>query len=95
MNISELISDESRKLHERYMAFGRRMAQKKKGKHRPITYEIEIVTKHGAKVYLEVSAWLIYKHHKPIAIQGIARDITQRKLEEIRLKNRNNFCSIW
>ncbi len=91
MNISELISDESRKLHERYMAFGRRMAQKKKGKHRPITYEIEIVTKHGAKVYLEVSAWLIYKHHKPIAIQGIARDITQRKLEEIRLKESQQF----
>lgn len=91
MNVDQIISEESRQQHERYLAFGRRMAQQKKGKHKPLTYETEIVTKHGAKVYLEVSTWLIYKDHEAVAIQGIARDITARKLEEMAVKESQQF----
>ncbi len=91
MNVNQLIAEESRKQHERYLAFGRRMAQQKKGKHKPLTYEAEIVTKHGARVHLEVSAWLVYKEHEAVAIQGIARDITSRKLEEINLRQTQRY----
>jgi PAS domain S-box-containing protein len=91
MNVNQLIADESRKQHERYLAFGRRMAQQKRGKHKPITYEAEIVTKHGARVHLEVSAWLVYKDHEAVAIQGIARDITSRKLEEIAMRESRRY----
>lgn len=52
-----------------------------------------IITKHGARVYLEVSAWLVYKEHEAVAIQGIARDITQRKLEEMALRESNRFLA--
>jgi PAS domain S-box-containing protein len=91
MNIEQLVSEESKKLHHRYTAFGKRMAQQKRGKHKPITYEIEILTKHGPKAYLEVSAWLIYKNHEAVAIQGIARDITARKLEETAIRESQQF----
>ncbi len=93
MNVNQLIAEECRPQHEKYLAFGRRMAQQKKGKHKPLTYETEIITKHGARVYLEVSAWLVYKEHEAVAIQGIARDITQRKLEEMALRESNRFLA--
>lgn len=35
MNVNQLIAEECRPQHERYLAFGRRMAQQKKGKHKP------------------------------------------------------------
>jgi len=86
MNISELIAEDSKNTHYRYKELGRRMAQQKKGKHRPISYEVEIETKHGDRGFLEVSTWLIYRNLEPIAIQGIARDITARKLEETSIR---------
>lgn len=91
MNVEQIIAEESKKQHERYLAFGRRMAQQKKGKHKPLTYETEIVTKHGARVILEVSAWLIYKDHEAVAIQGIARDITSRKMEEMAIRESHQY----
>ena len=93
MNVNQIIAEESRKQHERYLAFGRRMAQQKKGKHKPLTYETEIVTKHGARIHLEVSTWLIYKDHEAVAIQGIARDITSRKLEELTIRESQQYMA--
>lgn len=43
------------------------------------TYEVEIVTKSGRRVPVEVNSRLIYKDNVPIAVQGIVRDITKRK----------------
>lgn len=91
MNVDQIIAEESKQQHERYLAFGRRMAQQKKGKHKPLTYETEIVTKNGARVFLEVSTWLIYKEHEAVAIQGIARDITSRKMEELTIRETHQF----
>jgi len=45
-------------------------------------YPIDIVTRDGRKVPLEVSSRLIMKNGKPAGIQGIARDFTERKLFE-------------
>ncbi len=87
MNIADLVARESKSVHNRYMEYGRRMAQQKKGKHKPISYEIEIFTKHGSKVFVEVTSWLVYKNHEPIAVQGIAHDITTRKMEELALRD--------
>jgi PAS domain S-box-containing protein len=43
------------------------------------TYEIEIIRKDGTPVPLEVSTWLLRRDGNPVGIQGIARDITQRR----------------
>jgi PAS domain S-box-containing protein len=42
-------------------------------------YEIEILAKDGRKITLEVSSRLIYQDGEPVGVQGIARDITDRK----------------
>ena len=61
------------------------MAEKIAGK-KTNTYELEIIAKDGHRVSLEVSSRLILKDGKPIGIQGIGRDITDRKKVEKALK---------
>lgn len=43
------------------------------------TYEIELIRKDRSRVPLEVSSRLIYEKGKPVGVQGVARDITDRK----------------
>jgi PAS domain-containing protein len=50
------------------------------------TYEVEVIPKDTPRVPLEVSTRLIYRDGKPIGIQGIGRDITERKQAEEALK---------
>ncbi len=45
-------------------------------------YELEIITRDGAHVQLEVNTRLVYRDGKAVGVQGIARDITDRKLAE-------------
>lgn len=82
MNVLDLVAEDYRDLVIGYLEFGRAIAEKKKGKNKPATYEVEIVSKYGERILLEISTWLVYKMGEPIGIQGIARDITARKAEE-------------
>jgi PAS domain S-box-containing protein len=50
------------------------------------TYEVELITKAKRHVPIEVSTRLIYRDGEPVGIQGIGRDITERKLAEEALK---------
>jgi PAS domain S-box-containing protein len=43
------------------------------------TYEIELIKKDRSRVPVEVSSRLIYEKGRPVGIQGVARDITDRK----------------
>ncbi|MBC7074753.1 MAG: PAS domain S-box protein [Syntrophomonadaceae bacterium] len=79
MNIQELAAGEYLK-----MLRGFQYQKIPRGEH--VTYELGIMNKYGKRVYLEVVIWPIYKVGKPLMIQGIARDITKRKQEEINLK---------
>lgn len=57
-----------------------RMLQKKlKSKINQTVYELNCLAKNGSKVTLEVNSRLIFKNDKPVGVQGIARNITQRK----------------
>jgi len=43
------------------------------------TYEIDLITKDRRRVPVEVSSRLIYENGKPVGVQGVARDMTERK----------------
>jgi diguanylate cyclase (GGDEF)-like protein len=51
------------------------------------TYEFEVVASDGRQVPVEVSSRLIFEKHVPVGVQGIARDISERKRAEEVLRN--------
>lgn len=59
-------------------------------------YEIEVIAKDGSRVAVEINTRAIYENGVPVGIQGIARDITERKrtvdaLREAERKYRSIF----
>lgn len=51
------------------------------------TYEAEIVHKSGRRIPVEVSSRMIYRDGKEVGVQGIARDIGDRKRAQEALQN--------
>ena len=49
-------------------------------------YELPIVSKFGNRRFLEVSTRILYRRGQPVALQGIGRDITDRKQAQDRLE---------
>jgi PAS domain S-box-containing protein len=52
----------------------------------PTIYEVEVFGRDGRRVPVEVSSRLIVRGGRPVGVQGIARDITERKRAEEALK---------
>lgn len=76
MNVSQLVGSE----YEQVM--GTMVARQLAGEPPP-TYEVTAITKSGDRLALEVSTHLVFSKGRPVAVQGIARDITERRrLEE-------------
>jgi PAS domain S-box-containing protein len=50
------------------------------------TYEIDLVRKDRSRVPVEVSSRLIYENGKPVGIQGVARDISDRRRAQDALR---------
>ncbi len=67
--------------------------------HQHGTSTYQVLKRDGGLVYLETKGALIYKEGRPFAIQGVARDITERMnaeeaLRESSLKYRNIFENV-
>jgi len=58
------------------------------------TCELEITTRDHQRVMLEVSPRLVWQKRKPVAVQGIARDITGRKKLEDQLRQAQKIEAI-
>lgn len=78
-NFKEFVAPE----HVRYVrdSFWRKLAQKGQ-----TTYEVDVIAKDGRRVPIEVSSRAIYENGVLVGIQGMARDITERKLAQDALQ---------
>lgn len=79
MNVGQVVAPE-------YLEHARRMIATKVTGDGPTAYELEIVAKGGNRVSLELSTRIIHIDERPVGIQGIGRDITERKRTEEALK---------
>ncbi len=50
------------------------------------SYEAEVIRKDGRRISIEVNSHLIFENGVAVAVQGTARDITERKAAEEKLK---------
>ena len=75
MNIADILAPD-------YVAVARQMLARKANDHTPTVYTLEILTKTNRRVRLEVSTRLILQDGKPVGVQGVARDLTERRRSE-------------
>jgi len=88
MKFSQLAAPESRQA-------ARRMIERQISEEVPITRELEFIAKDGILVSMEVINRLIFREGKPFGIQGIARDIRERKKSEAALQDANKKLEAW
>lgn len=80
MNITQVVAPHS-------LTAARRMTAKKIAEDISTTYEIDILSKDGRIVPLELSTRLIYEKGKPAGVQGIGRDVTERRRQDEAIKS--------
>jgi len=62
------------------------MAKKLRGESMSTFYEIDMLAKDGRRIPLELSTRLIYRDGKPVGVQGLGRDVSERKTSEARYR---------
>jgi PAS domain S-box-containing protein len=72
MNIGQVVVPE-------HLERARGMIARKQSDEVSTIYELDIISKGGRRVPLEVSSRLIYEGGRPVGVQGIGRDVTERK----------------
>jgi diguanylate cyclase (GGDEF)-like protein/PAS domain S-box-containing protein len=72
-----------------YQEIARRMLERQLAEGAPVTQEIDIIAKDSSRLTCEINSRLIFHEGKAIGIQGIARDITDRKRAEKALQKAN------
>jgi len=81
MNIFQVVAHEYHELIEEHLAVDAAELSDRANR----TFEIEIVGPDQRRLPIEVSTRLIHENGQPVGVQGIARDITERKrIEEVR-----------
>lgn len=75
LNISQVVVPEQ-------LEHAREMITRKTVDEMPTVYELEIMAKDGHRVALELSTRIIYRDGRAVGVQGIGRDITERRRAE-------------
>ena len=84
MNVADVIAPE-------YLNLAREMIAHKASQKVSTVYEIEIISKQGRRIRLEVSTRVMFREGRPVGVQGIARDLTERKHSEEALRESQAF----
>ncbi len=79
MNIAQVIAPE-------HLELAKRMTERKSHNKTPTVYELDIITKDGRRLTLEINTRISLNKGQPLAVEGIARNITERKLTEQALR---------
>ncbi|MEJ7701867.1 MAG: PAS domain S-box protein [Pyrinomonadaceae bacterium] len=79
MNIAQVIAPE-------HLELAKRMTERKSHDPAPTVYELDIITKDGRRLTLEINTRISLNKGQPLAVEGIARNITERKLTEQALR---------
>jgi two-component system, cell cycle sensor histidine kinase and response regulator CckA len=79
MNLAQTVAPD-------YMEKAQRMIARKLGGEKVTVYDLEILAKDGRRVAVEVNTRLVYRDGVAVGVQGIARDITERKHAEAALR---------
>lgn len=87
MNMAEVVAPE-------FLVASKEMLAAKLAGRDVTAYEVEIIAKDGSRVALEVNTRLVFANGQPIAVQGIARDITERKLLEEKYRHSQKMEAI-
>jgi diguanylate cyclase (GGDEF)-like protein/PAS domain S-box-containing protein len=88
LNLKDLIAPE-------YAHLGSKMIDPQIGGEVPLNYELEFVAKDNRRITFGISTRPIFRAGKPIAVQGIARDITKRRKTEEALHEANQKLEAW
>ncbi|HEX8499642.1 MAG TPA: ATP-binding protein [Pyrinomonadaceae bacterium] len=72
LNIAQVVAPE-------HLELAKRMTAKKLADPSALTvYEVDIISRDGRRLTLEVSTRIAYRDGAPVAVEGIARDVTER-----------------
>jgi PAS domain S-box-containing protein len=87
LNIAQVVAPE-------HLEKARRMTAQKLKDPSPTVYEVDIITRDGRRLTLEVSTRISYLGGQPVAVEGIARDVTERKRAEAELQRSRDQIEI-
>jgi PAS domain S-box-containing protein len=87
MNLTNTVAPE-------YQDKAREMLRRKLAGEVVTAYEMEIVAKDGHRITIEANTKLVYQDGVPIGVQGIARDVTERKQLEEQLRQSQKMEAI-
>jgi diguanylate cyclase (GGDEF)-like protein/PAS domain S-box-containing protein len=79
MNMKQIVAPD-------HLELSREQLRKKLDGTRQTSYEMDCITREGRRLTLEINSTTIHKDGVPVGVQGIARDVTERKEAELALQ---------